>query len=314
MELRHLRYFAAVADALSFTRAAERLHVTQPTLSHQIRQLENELNVALFDRVGKQVRLTEAGEVLRGHMGPALAQIDRGLQALHAAAGTSGQLLRVGTIPSFNLSLMPQCVCTFLSQSTDHRIVVEEMLLDGIVKGLVEERLDLAVSFMPPPDESLWFEPLYKEEFVLITAPNHPLAKRRHVRLVELHQRRMVALQKNLMTRALTDEAMAMAGAEPVVVVQTNTAAAMIDIVQRTDLVGILAERVIPATAPVAVLPLQDPTPIRTPGLMWKRGAMRSSLVRGFADLIRQAATRSTSGSTSKARPPRVTPRKGPTV
>src|SRR5690242_14796897 len=72
MELRHLRYFDALAEALNFTRAAQRLHVTQSTLSHQIRQLEDELGHPLFDRTTKKVAMTEAGEVLRSHMVPAL--------------------------------------------------------------------------------------------------------------------------------------------------------------------------------------------------------------------------------------------------
>src|SRR3569623_1824392 len=82
MELRHVRYFDAIAETLNFTRAAERLHVTQSTLSHQIRQMEAELGVLLFDRSAKKVRMTEAGETLRGHMSAALEQIDRGLQSL----------------------------------------------------------------------------------------------------------------------------------------------------------------------------------------------------------------------------------------
>ena len=74
MELRHLRYFVALAESLNFTRAAERLHVTQSTLSHQIRQLEEELGHPLFDRIGKRVILTEAGEILLGYASKALAR------------------------------------------------------------------------------------------------------------------------------------------------------------------------------------------------------------------------------------------------
>src|SRR3954466_16039713 len=116
MELRHLRYFDAVAETLNFTRAAERLHVTQSTLSHQIKQLEDELGSPLFDRAGKKVRLTEAGEMLRSHMTPALEQIDRGLQALRQPAASITGRIRLGTTPSFNTRMVPLCVATLLNQ------------------------------------------------------------------------------------------------------------------------------------------------------------------------------------------------------
>src|SRR3546814_13405050 len=97
MELRHVRYFDAVAETLNFTRAAERLHVTQSTLSHQIRQLEDELGVELFDRSSKKVRMTEAGEILRSHLTPALGQIDRAVQALRGNAETlTGRIRQIG--------------------------------------------------------------------------------------------------------------------------------------------------------------------------------------------------------------------------
>ena len=84
MELRHLRYFVALAEYLSFTRAAERVHVTQSTLSHQIRQLEEEVGQPLFDRIGKKVVTTEAGELFLGFAMRALKEVDQGIA--HAQA------------------------------------------------------------------------------------------------------------------------------------------------------------------------------------------------------------------------------------
>jgi len=82
MELRHLRYFVAVAEHLSFTRAAARVHVTQSTLSHQIRQLEEEVGQPLFDRIGKKVVTTEAGELFLGFAIRALKEVDQGIAML----------------------------------------------------------------------------------------------------------------------------------------------------------------------------------------------------------------------------------------
>ena len=147
MELRHLRYFDALAEALNFTRAAQRLHVTQSTLSHQIRQLEDELGYPLFDRTTKKVAMTEAGEVLRSHMVPALQQIDRGVQALRDAPPTLQGSIRLGTTHSFNTRLVPQCVSTFLGVAPTTHVSVAELSARNIVRGLTSAKLDLGVSY-----------------------------------------------------------------------------------------------------------------------------------------------------------------------
>jgi LysR family transcriptional regulator, cyn operon transcriptional activator len=289
MELRHVRYFDAVAETLNFTRAAGRLHVTQSTLSHQIRQLEEELGFALFDRASRRVRLTEAGEILRGYLAPALQQIDRGVQALRADAQTLTGHVRLGTTPSFNTRMVPLCVSTFLAHNPGIRVSVEELSAGQIAKRLASDHLDLAVSYKPEGTE-LWFEPLYKEELRLVVAASHPLAKRRRVRMVELHRAHMVLLPGHFVTRRLLDDCFEAAGAEPLVVAELNSIAPMIELIRQTQLAGIIAETAVTPGADLSVIPLEDPTPLRTPGMLWKKGATRSPLIKHFASIIRRAA------------------------
>jgi LysR family transcriptional regulator, cyn operon transcriptional activator len=290
MELRHLRYFDAVAETLNFTRAAERLHVTQSTLSHQIKQLEDELGTPLFDRGGKQVRLTEAGEVLRSHMTPALEQIDLGLQALRAPAETITGSIRLGTTPSFNTRMVPLCVATLLNAYPGIEVSVEELAAGQILKRLRSGHLDLAVSYPPGEGSDLWFEALYKEELRLVVGVGHPLARRRRVRMVELHNVRMVLLPSQFLTRKLLDECFEQAGAQPLVVAQLNSVAPMIELIRQTDLAGIITETAVAQTTDLRVIPLEDPTPVRTPGLLWPKGASRSPVLRHFTEIIRRAA------------------------
>lgn len=289
MELRHVRYFDAVAETLNFTRAAQRLHVTQSTLSHQIRQMEEELGVALFDRIGKRVRMTEAGEILRSYMAPALAQIDRGVQALRNPASDITSHIRLGTTPSFNTRMIPRCVSSFLAQHPDHEVTVEELPAAAIAEGVAADRLDLAVSYQPADDAQLWFEPLYNEELRLVVGATHPLARRRRVRMAELHRVRMVMLPTGFATRQLIENCLQAAGAVPVVVAQLNSIAPMLELIRQTQLAGIVTETAVEPSADLRVIPLEDPTPIRTPGLLWKRGATGSPMVRQFADIIRAA-------------------------
>jgi LysR family cyn operon transcriptional activator len=290
MELRHLRYFDALAETLNFTRAAERLHVTQSTLSHQIKQLEDELGTPLFDRSAKRVRMTEAGEILRSHMTPALEKIDLGLQALRAPAEAITGSIRLGTTPSFNTQMVPQCVATLLKSYQGIQVNVEELAAGLILKRLRSGHLDMAVSYPPGEGSDLWFEPLYNEELRLVVAANHPLARRRKVRMVELHNVRMVLLPAQFLTRKLLDECFVAAGAKPIVVAQLNSISPMIELIRQTDLAGIIPESAVGLSSGLRVVPLEDPTPIRTPGMLWPKGAARSPVLKHFAEIIRRAA------------------------
>lgn len=291
MELRHLRYFDAIAETQNFTRAAERLHVTQSTLSHQIRQLEDELGLVLFDRSHKKVQLTEAGEMLRSHLLPALQQIDRGLQALsHPAEALSGEI-RIAATHSFNTRLVPLCVSSFLSYHPGVRVSVEELSASLIAKRLISGHLELGVSYRPEDRSELWFEPLYNEELKLVVSDRHPLARRRRVRMIELHNCRMVLLPRQFSTRVLLDDCFEAAGAQPLVVAELNSIAPMIELIRQTDLAGIIAETAVSPAADLRAIPIEDPTPIRTPGLVWKKGANRSPTVKHMASLIRRVAS-----------------------
>ncbi|HEX7441222.1 MAG TPA: LysR substrate-binding domain-containing protein [Caldimonas sp.] len=292
MELRHLRYFEALAETLNFTRAAQHLHVTQSTLSHQIKQLEEELGHPLFDRTTKKVAMTEAGAVLHSHMVPALQQIDRGVQALRDDPPTLQGSIRLGTTHSFNTRLVPLCVSTFLATSPAIHVGVDELAARDIARGIAAGRLDLGVSYRPDEAAGLWFEPLYNEELRLVVSSRHPMARRRRVRMVELHRCRMVLLPNAFSTRQLLDECFEAAGAKPVVAVELNSIAPMIELIRQTELAGIIAETAVSKSEDLSVLPLEDPTPIRTPGLLWKKGAPRSPALKHFAAIIRRASGR----------------------
>ena len=171
MELRHLRYFTALAECLNFTRAAERVHVTQSTLSHQIRQLEEEAGRPLFDRIGKRVVLTEAGEVFLTFASKALKEVDQGLSTLREeAARPMTGTLRIGATHTFNIRLIPECVATFLGRYPTVQVSVAELEADGIGSKLLAGELDMGIAYRPTGPTELWFEPLYNEEMVLVVA------------------------------------------------------------------------------------------------------------------------------------------------
>lgn len=290
MELRHLRYFTALAECLSFTRAAERVHVTQSTLSHQIRQLEEEIGRPLFDRVGKRVVLTEAGEHFVGYATKALREVDQGLGMLRDGSRPMTGTLRIGATHTFNLRFIPDCVAAFLGRYPTVRIVVEELEADAIEARLVAGALDIGVAYRPTRSADLWFEPLYNEEMVLVVASAHPMSRRKRVRMVELHRQRVVLLPAIFATRTMLDECFAASGAEPVVVAEMNTIAPMLELVARTDVAAIVTRGAVPAASPLAVVPIEGPTPVRTPGLVWQRNRDPEPPIRSFAAIVRRTA------------------------
>ena len=220
MELRHLRYFVALAEQLSFTRAAARVHVTQSTLSHQIRQLEEEIGQQLFDRIGKKVVTTEAGELFLGFALRALKEVDQGIAMLKPGSGGLTGQVRVGATHTFNIGLIPECVALFLARHPTVRVRVDELAADEIGEKLRAGELDLGIAYRPNGPTDLWFEPLYNEEMVLVVATSHPLAGRKRIRMVELHQQRLVLLPEYFATRTLLEECFKASGAEPIVIAE----------------------------------------------------------------------------------------------
>ena len=142
---------------------------------------------------------------------------------------------------------------------------MEELGASMIAKRLVSGHLDIGVSYRPDNRPELWFEPLYNEQLRLVVAANHPLAKRKRVRMVELHHLRMVLLPRQFFTRQLLEDCFEAAGSRPHVVAELNTIAPSIELIRRTDLAGIITETAISPADDLRIVPLQDPTPMRTP-------------------------------------------------
>jgi LysR family cyn operon transcriptional activator len=290
IELRHLRYFAVLAETLNFTRAAERAHVTQSTLSHQIKQLEEQIGSRLFDRIGRRVVITESGEVFLAFIQRALKEVDQGLGALKRDANALTGSVRVGTTQTFNLQFIPVCVATFMARYPTVKVLVEELAAHDIDEGLKSGSLDIGITYRPVGPNELRFEPLYNEELVLVVSDAHPFADRKRIRMVELHHQPLVLLPKTFTTRQLLDECFNACGAEPRITAEMNAIAPMLGLVERTAIGTIVARNAILPGRQLRAIPIESPTPIRTPGMLWKDQVVQSTLVKSFAAIVRKIA------------------------
>ena len=176
-ELRQLRSFVAVAEAGSFTRAAAGLHIAQQSLSQQMRTLELQLGVTLFERSARGTTLTGVGEVLLREARPVLAQADRAVEAVRRAArGEQGEL-RVGFLSSVANFVMPPLVRAFRDRHPGIALHTEELAIATLVAGLREGRLDAALS-RPPLVDDLATELVLHEPVAAVLPDGHPLASR----------------------------------------------------------------------------------------------------------------------------------------
>lgn len=187
MDLRHLRYFVAVAEERHFGRAAERLHMAQPPLSQAIRQLEADLGVVLLLRTTRRVDLTEAGAAYLARARSILAEMDEAAhEARRVAAGVVGRLA-IGCVGSATYSLLPALSRHLATELPGVDFAFRgEMLAPDQVEALRSGAIDVALLRPPVADLSLTVTPLRRDRLVVALPADHPLARRRQVRAVDL--------------------------------------------------------------------------------------------------------------------------------
>lgn len=181
MDLRHIRYFLAVAEELHFGRAARRLHIAQPPLSRQIQDLEGELGVSLFVRDRRHVALTPAGEAFREEARRLLADVGEAVErARRAARGEIGRL-RIGYVPSVAMTRFPDILRAYRRRFPRVDLTVEEMSPARQVERLLADRLDVGFARGPLLEPALQVQGWWEEPLVVALPRSHPLARRRRL-------------------------------------------------------------------------------------------------------------------------------------
>jgi DNA-binding transcriptional LysR family regulator len=182
LDLRLVDYFVAVAEELHFGRAAERLHIAQPSLSQQIRRLEQQLGVTLLERNSRNVRLTRAGEAFLREGRRVLAQSQRAISATRAAAA---EVLTVGFYGSAGRGLLPAVLTAFHERQPMTEVTVREILL-GSIDEILDGKVDVAFTRLTPDQTELEVEILATEPRLIALANTHPLARRKTLTFADL--------------------------------------------------------------------------------------------------------------------------------
>jgi LysR family cyn operon transcriptional activator len=240
IEIRHLRYFLAVAETENFTRAAERLQISQPSVSQQITQLEQALRTPLFRRVGKRVFLTQAGEAFRKGAEVVLRKLDDACNAVGNIAELVSGRVDVGVIPALHFVWIPPVLGYMAQHHPGLTIGVKELASSGVETEIEAGRLDLGFGLMTHNSPNIRYERLVSQPFSLIVPHTSELARRERVRLKELEGQRLVLLPESFDMRRAADAVLMHARVHPRVAFEIDSIDAVLASVAQSGLPTLL--------------------------------------------------------------------------
>ena len=199
MELRHLRYFIAVAEELHFTKAAERLHIAQPPLSQQIQQLEAELKVKLFHRQTKrQVQLTEAGKVFLQEAYQLLVQLETAVALTQRIGRGQTGMLRIGFTSLVIYDLLPLILQEFHAQFQEVELVLRELTTSQQEQALRDSLIDVGFAHPPLEDDTLSYKCIHKQTLVVALPSTHSLAQQEQISVRSLLNEPLIVFPRYL--------------------------------------------------------------------------------------------------------------------
>ena len=194
MKINQLRYFVAVAELLSFTKAAARCHVSQPSLSQQIQKLELDLGVQLLDRLGRRIKLTDAGDVFYDRAAVALDAIDDAKTCVQTSLDWQKGAITVGAIHTVAPYLLPEVVSRLTKRFPQAQVTVEEQLTEELIANCLAGELDVGIVALPIVEQRVRAESLFTEKLVAVLPANSPLAKEKRLTLDDVTSQPFVLL------------------------------------------------------------------------------------------------------------------------
>jgi LysR family cyn operon transcriptional activator len=271
MELRHLEYFMTMHQELHFTKAAEKLNISQPTLSQQIRILESEVGAPLFDRIGKKVFVTKAGEILYHHCLKIFGELKQAYTAIEELEGLQGGNLTVGCSGSH---LLISSVVKFHTHYPGIKISIIQLSTEEIKEKLLKNELDIGIAFLPLDDLQLESLHLYVEELCLAVHKDNPLAqKHQSITLNILESTPIVLLPPKYIIRQFIDQATEKLGFLLNPMIEIMPFEHLLEIVGQNIAVTILPRSYINSfgNKNIQSIPIDDPNMKKSMGVIYRK-------------------------------------------
>lgn len=290
MNLRDLKYLVALADLRHFGKAAEACFVSQPTLSTQIRKLEEELGVVLIERAPRKVMLTAAGQDVVQRARRIVADVDEMKEAARRSHDPASGTLRLGVFPTLGPYLLPHVVPALREAFPQLELLLVEEKSDVLLQRLRDGQLDAALLALPLHDEQLHAQFLFEEPFVLAAPERHPLAQARGLHIDDLGHETLLLLEDGHCLRDQALDVCRLAGAQEKAGFRATSLETLRQMVAAG--VGVTLLPALSVHAPVVqpagirLVPFADPAPTRRLALAWRKSSALDGFLRQVADVI----------------------------
>lgn len=292
MNLRDLKYLVALADQKHFGRAAVACFVSQPTLSTQIKKLEEELGVSLVERAPRRVMLTPAGRDAAERARRIVADVDEMKEAARRSQNPEAGTVRLGMFPTLGPYLLPHVVSRIRERFPELELLLIEEKTEVILRQLREGKIDVGVLALPLHDDQLHLEFLFEEPFVLAMPDGHPLAGSRALAIQDLADESLLLLEDGHCLRDQALDVCHLAGASEMTGFRATSLETLRQMVVAN--VGITLLPLLAVQPPVApsqdlrLLPFQPPAPSRRIAMVWRRSSAMSEFLMKLATVFRE--------------------------
>jgi LysR family hydrogen peroxide-inducible transcriptional activator len=287
MNLRDLSYLVAVADLRSFVQAAEQCCISQPTLSTQIKKMEQGLGVQIFERTNKKVLATELGEQIIASARRVLLEVDHIKELAENAQNPLAGNFRLGAIPTLSTYIFPGLVPLIKEALPELRLILIEEKTDNLIVQLKQGQIDAALLALPIKEDFLISEKLFDDEFQLAVGTDNPLAKKSVIAPDELFHQQLLLLDEGHCLRDQALQICKLNGAEEQQDVRATGLETLRQMVRAGTGITFMPNIAINEDEKgIRYIPFTEPVPKRTIGLVWRKTSVRTELMKQLVEHI----------------------------
>lgn len=285
MDLYKLKYFQTVAEMEHMTKAAEKLHISQPALTKAIKHLEELSGVQLFDRKGKKIILNEYGKILYQHVNRAFLEIEEGTRIIQDKSGLkNGEIAVAVTFPH----IFPKLLSQFLKDYPKVKVKQIQLSENQIINSLESQQIDFAISTVEIDHPNILWEPILKDEIFITVSKQHPLANRKILNLEDIAGEKLIGLIENYSFRTLTDQYFKMAGITPNYFIEVEESSSILQLVHQNYGVSLTPGQSLHATGDnVQAIRIRFPKCDRVIGIAYQKDHYFSKAAQVFMKFVK---------------------------